>query len=282
MLIIKSIPLLRKIIRSLRQKNKTIGFVPTMGALHEGHLVLIRKAKKENAICILSIFVNPKQFGPKEDFKSYPREKNNDKKLAEKEDVDIIFYPSMETIYPSGYLTSVEVDRLSSVLCGKFRPGHFKGVTTIVAKLLNIIIPDIFYLGQKDAQQVIILKKMVADLNFPVRIKTCPTVREKDGLALSSRNRYLSPLERKKAPVLYRSLKLAKQKILSGQHDTKKITQFMSKTILHNGGSSIDYIECVNADSLFPLKQVQGKIMLALAVRFGKVRLIDNIIFHVP
>ncbi len=279
MRVIQSIESLRRAIKKNKQKNQTIGFVPTMGALHEGHLSLMRKARRENDIVVVSIFVNPTQFGPKEDFKKYPREEKKDKLLAQKEKIDIIFYPSVEEMYPDGYLTYVEVDGTTQNLCGQFRPGHFRGVTTIVSKLLNIVAPDIFYIGQKDGQQAIVLKKMVADLNIPVAVKICPTIREHDGLALSSRNRYLTVQQRNEAPILFQSLKKAKQMVLSGEDNVKKIIQQVQSQIEKNSSSKIEYIECVDADSLEPLIRIQKKIMIALAVQFGKTRLIDNIIF---
>src|SRR3989338_7919501 len=217
MQIIKSPQRLQRLIRLLRKKNKSIGFVPTMGALHEGHRSLLRKARKENDICVLSIFVNQLQFGPHEDLSRYPRPAVKDRSIAKEEGVDIIFYPSVQTLYPKDFLTTVDVAQLSQTLCGQSRPGHFKGVTTVVAKLLNIVGCDFLYLGQKDAQHAIILKRMVADLNFPTTIKICPTVRNKSGLALSSRNKYLTPQQRKEAVILYRSLKEARAHIKAGE-----------------------------------------------------------------
>src|SRR5688572_13034297 len=194
--IIRSPQKLYQTIKRLKLKGKTIGFVPTMGALHEGHASLLRRARKDHDICVLSIFVNPKQFGPKEDFKKYPRPEKEDAALAKMEGVDIIFYPSAKDMYPPEFMTAVEVLGLSELLCGEFRPGHFRGVTTVVAKLLNIVNPDEMYLGQKDAQQAVIIKRMVADLNFATTISVCPTIRESDGLALSSRNKFLTSTQR--------------------------------------------------------------------------------------
>src|SRR3990167_6220142 len=206
MKIIRSARNLTKLIARFKSQRKKIGFVPTMGFLHKGHTALLRRCRKENDISILSIFVNPAQFSPTEDYRRYPRDLNHDKFFAKKENVDIIFYPSVDDMYPKRYRTFVEVERLSNELCGRFRPGHFKGVATIVAKLLHIVSPDVMYLGQKDAQQAMLLTKMVEDLNFPTRIKILPTVREKDGLAMSSRNRYLNPQERKIAVALFQAL----------------------------------------------------------------------------
>ena len=211
---------LHNVIGLLKSRKKRIGFVPTMGALHRGHCSLIRHSRRENNITVVSIFVNPKQFGPKEDFDAYPRPEKSDISLAKKERVDIIFYPSEKKMYPTGFLTSVQVDTISRILCGKSRPGHFEGVATVVCKLLNIVAPDVLYLGQKDAQQAVVIKRMATDLNIPVAVRICPTIREKDGLALSSRNSYLSPHQRLEAPVLYRALRNAKQRALEGQHSS--------------------------------------------------------------
>ena len=272
---------LRKALARERFPKKTIGFVPTMGALHEGHLTLLRKCKKENDLSILSIFVNPAQFAPNEDFRRYPRNKKKDVLLANKEKVDIMFSPSVDEMYSRRYLTYVKVNRLSEFLCGKSRPGHFAGVATIVAKLLNIVEPDVLYLGQKDAQQCRVLEQMIQDLNFPVKVKIIPTVRETDGLAMSSRNQSLSLRERKEAAALYSILQEAKKKILQGEHQGQNITHFMQKMIFQKTSATIDYAACVDAFSLEPLKVIQGKVLLALAVRFRKTRLIDNILVHV-
>ncbi len=277
MKIIKSISSLKKEITKNKTKNRRIGFVPTMGALHEGHLSLIRKCRRENDICIISIFVNPIQFGPSEDLAQYPRDKKKDKLLAQKEKVDIIFYPSKETIYPRRFLTNVEVTEISDILCGKKRKGHFRGVTTIVAKLLNLVEPETLYLGQKDFQQTVIIQQMVKDLNFNVKIKIGPTVREKDGLALSSRNAYLNIQQRREAGVLYRTLKEAKKRAESGKYTPQKIINFTSQTIRQESKAKIEYIECVDAVNLKKINNFYNKTILALAAKFGKTRLIDNI-----
>lgn len=278
---VKTILSLRRIIQKAKTKKKTIGFVPTMGALHEGHLSLIRKSKKENDLTVLSIFVNPAQFGPKEDFKNYPRETGKDILLAKKENVDILFCPSVDEIYPRGYLTYIEVEKISGALCGKYRPGHFKGAATVVGKFLNIVDPDVLYLGQKDAQQAAVLKKMVEDINFPVTIKVCPTVREADGLALSSRNSYLTEEERKEAPVLYRSLVEIKKRVAEGECNSKNIISFIREKIEENSSGKVQYIECVQAESFKPVEKLEGKVLIALAVFFGQTRLIDNILVNV-
>ncbi|MCM8770352.1 MAG: pantoate--beta-alanine ligase [Candidatus Omnitrophica bacterium] len=280
MKIIKSIKKIQQILAKERLKGRSIGFVPTMGALHEGHLSLIRQARRENDIVVVSIFVNPTQFGPKEDFKKYPRNFKKDALLCEKCGVDFIFYPDAKAMYPKGYKTYVNVEDLGNVLCGKSRPGHFKGVATVVTKLFNIIGPDLAYFGSKDAQQAIIIKRMVEDLNMPLKIKVMPTVREKDGLAMSSRNIYLNKKERKAATALFHSLKAAEKFIKKGEKDAGKIIHLMRRMIQEAQPKKIDYIEIVDAQSLLPVKKIKGKVLIALAVWFGKARLIDNIIVH--
>ncbi len=280
MKIISSTRSTQEIISRLKSKQKTIGFVPTMGALHEGHLSLVRKAKKENDIVVVSIFVNPIQFGPKEDLKLYPREEKKDKYLLQKEKADLLFYPSADEMYPKGYKTYVEVSNLDQSLCGRIRPGHFKGVTTIVAKLVNIVTPDRLYLGQKDAQQAIIIRKMIQDLNFPIKTIVCPTVREKDGLAMSSRNIYLNEQHRGQATILFKALTQAKREIQSGKQHPPMIIKNMKSMIEECSSGIINYIECVNAEDLSPLKELRGKILIALSVSFGNTKLIDNMIVH--
>ncbi len=277
MRVIKSIKKIRNLIAETKAAGKTIGFVPTMGALHAGHASLLKKCRRENDLVVLSIFVNPKQFSPSEDFKAYPRGEKEDKSLAQKEKVDIIFYPSAEEIYPDDYLTSINVEKISQILCGRSRPGHFQGVATVVAKFLNIITPNILYLGQKDAQQVAVIKKMVTDLNIPVKIKICPTIREKNGLALSSRNKYLTEEQEKEAPILYQSLQQARKEILNGNRDTQKIMGNINSKIKTNSCGKIDYIQCVDACSFKAVKTIQSSVLILLAVWFGKARLIDNI-----
>jgi pantoate--beta-alanine ligase len=275
---IRSIFHLKKIITQLKQKNKTIGFIPTMGDLHEGHCSLMRNSRRENDITILSIFVNPTQFGPKEDFTKYPREEKKDKLLAKKEKVDIIFFPTEEMLYPKDYLTYIETLNISTILCGKNRNNHFKGVTTIVGKLLNLVEPNKIYLGQKDAQQAIIVKQMIKDLNFSVTTKVCPIIREKDGLALSSRNKYLSKKDRLEASILHKALKDTKKEVLAKNIKTSKKAKAKIKSLITKFSSGkIDYIECVNTKNLENITNLNGKILIALAVKFGKARLLDNI-----
>jgi len=261
----------------LKNQGKVISFVPTMGYLHEGHLSLMRIAKKKSDILVVSIFVNPTQFGPKEDFKRYPRDLKRDKRLLKEIGCDFIFMPDIKDMYPKMYDTYVEVEDLTKILEGKSRPEHFKGVTTVVAKLFNIIQPDIAVFGQKDFQQAVVVKKMVKDLNLPVKIIIAPTVREKSGLALSSRNEYLSSEEKKQVTALYRSLKLSEKMIASGERDSRKIISEMRKLIQKKPKAKIDYISINDSESLKPLNKLKGNVVISLAVLIGKTRLIDNI-----
>ncbi|MBU0533972.1 MAG: pantoate--beta-alanine ligase [Candidatus Omnitrophica bacterium] len=265
-------------IKAIKKNGKTVGFVPTMGSLHEGHISLIKKARKENEIVVLSIFVNPTQFGPKEDYKKYPRNFSRDKAIAKKAGVDIVFAPSAENMYPEGVSTCVEETNLSKILEGAIRPGHFKGVTTVVLKLFNIVQPDISYFGQKDYQQAVIIKKMVKDLNLDTNIKVLPTVREKDSLALSSRNIYLNQEERKSATILCHSLTSAKKLIENGLTNTEEVKKKIRTMIKKEKISGIDYIEIRELETLQPVKKITGKVVILLAVRIGKVRLLDNMI----
>ena len=247
-----------------------------MGFLHEGHLSLIRRARKENKTVVVSIFVNPAQFGQNEDYKEYPRDLRKDAALCRKEGVDYIFYPAVKAMYPKGYSTYVKVEGLTENLCGKFRPVHFRGVTTVVAKLFNIVMPDAAYFGQKDAQQAAVIKRMAEDLDMGIRIKVMPTVRERDGLAMSSRNAYLSPDERRAAPTVYRALQLAGDLIKLGDRDTANIKSEMRK-MLSGIAAKIDYISIVDPEDLKGLKKIKGKVLVAVAVWIGGTRLIDNI-----
>jgi pantoate--beta-alanine ligase len=252
-----------------------------MGFLHEGHASLMRRSVKENDVTVLSIFVNPKQFGPGEDLKNYPRDIKKDEKLAKKENIDIIFYPSVDEIYPTGYLTNVEVSGLSDKLCGASRPGHFRGVATVVLKLLNMVAPDVMYLGQKDAQQALIIRRMVEDLNVPVKVSVMPTVRETDGLAMSSRNSYLSPEERREAVVLHEALSRASHDIKAGERSASKLLQTIRRMITQQTAGTVDYVECVDTKSVLPVSKIAGEVLIALAVKFGRARLIDNLIINV-
>lgn len=255
-----------------------IGFVPTMGALHQGHLELMRQAKKDNDLVVISIFVNPLQFGPKEDFKRYPRNLKGDAKLAKTAGVDIIFAPTVKAMYHNTS-TFVDMSNLTDKLCGQSRPGHFRGVMTVVTKLLNIVQPDVAYFGQKDFQQALIIRKMARDLDMNLEIKTLPTVREPDGLAMSSRNKYLSVPERYYAQRLYRSLLKAKELIISGEKDCRKIRDAMLAVIKTIPGSRIDYVEIADPETLKTIEKIKkGHTLIALAVYAGKTRLIDNIL----
>ncbi|MCA9400075.1 MAG: pantoate--beta-alanine ligase [Candidatus Omnitrophica bacterium] len=280
MKIYRNINSLRKHIHRLKQQNQTIGFVPTMGALHEGHLSLLRKSRRENDVTILSVYVNPTQFGPNEDFTSYPRPEKKDIFLAKKENVDIIFYPSDKTMYSEEHCSFISVAVLSDRLCGRSRPGHFQGVATIVAKLLHLVSPDRLYLGQKDAQQATIVKRMILDLNFDVKIRVCPIIREKDGLALSSRNVYLNEVQRQEAPILYAALKKAKLAVKSGETNATNILEKIREIILTRTSGTVDYVACVDQTTLEPIQKITQSSLIVLAVYFGKTRLIDNIIVH--
>ena len=271
---------LSKALKQYKLKNKTIGLVPTMGALHQGHLSLIRGARRDNECVVVSIFVNPTQFGPKEDLKSYPRPVSKDLSLCRDEGVDIVFNPSVQVMYPEDFCTYIEVGGLSNLLCGKSRPKHFRGVATVVAKIFNIVQPDVVYFGQKDAQQAVIVKKMAEDLNFPLEAKVMPTVREESGLALSSRNVYLSKPEKEEALVLSESLRLARGLIKGGNNDAREIINFIRNMIKAKRDAKIDYIAIVDSESLQPVKKIKNQTLIALAVYIGKTRLIDNIIIN--
>ena len=268
----------RQLIKDARKADKTIGLVPTMGALHIGHISLIEAAKKQTDYVVVSIFVNPTQFGPAEDFDKYPQPFEQDTKICREQGVDLVFAPSVNEMYPSQNVTWVNVEKLTETLCGRSRPGHFKGVTAVCAKLFNIIQPDIALFGQKDAQQAVVIKRMVADLHMPLKIQVCPTVREDDGLAVSSRNKYLTPQERKDAPLLYESLQKAKQLIQAGTTDAEKIITEMKKILSRSEVLQPEYVEIVNAETLQPKSEIIGPALIALAARLGSARLIDNIL----
>ncbi len=256
----------------------TVGLVPTMGALHAGHLSLVELARAETDFVVVSIFVNPTQFGPAEDFSRYPRPLQDDLRKCRRAGVDLVFHPEPAEMYPPGSCTHVEVSRLQEGLCGASRPGHFRGVATVVLKLFNIVEPDFAYFGQKDAQQVRVIQQLVADLNMPTIIRVGPTVRESDGLALSSRNQYLDPSQRENASVLYRALTEAAHRLRQGERDAGSLRRLLVQRIGATPGAVLDYAAVVAADTLQPLTQVQGPTLLALAVRFGNTRLIDNVL----
>lgn len=262
-----------------RSLGKKIGLVPTMGYLHDGHLSLIKKSVSENDVTVVSVFVNPTQFAPNEDFKTYPRDLERDAALAESVGADAVFHPEPEEMYPGGYHTYISVEKLTEVLCGISRPTHFRGVTTVVAKLFNITRADRAYFGQKDAQQLAVVHRMAADLNMNIEIVGCPIVRESDGLALSSRNVFLSPEERCQALVLYKSLCAAKKLLEGGERSAVRIRAEIERIIKTAPLADIDYIEIVKYDDLTAVNTIDCKVLIALAVRFGKTRLIDNIIF---
>lgn len=267
----------RSVIAAARRQGRTIGLVPTMGALHEGHASLIRAAKKATDFVVVSIFVNPTQFGPNEDLSRYPRPLDEDVRRCAAEGVDVIFHPAPGVMYPSPYFTYVEVEKLQDVLCGASRPGHFRGVATVVLKLFNIVQPDVAFFGQKDGQQVRIIQQMVEDLNVPVRIEVCPIVREADGLALSSRNQYLNAAQRQQALVLSQTLADARRRIEAGSRDAAAILRLIKERVASTPGAELDYAEAVELQSLTPLQELTGTFMIALAVRFGTTRLIDNL-----
>ena len=280
MLVLQTVNEMKEYARKARKEGKKIGFVPTMGYLHDGHLSLVRKARNESDLVVVSVFVNPTQFGPNEDYDRYPRDLKRDLKILKEEKVDVAFVPSVGEMYPAGYSTYVYVERLSSILCGRSRPGHFRGVATVVLKLFNIVMPTRAYFGQKDAQQFRIIRKMVEDLNLDVELVECPIIREEDGLAMSSRNLYLSPEERKQAVALYESLKLAQELYDSGERNVDKIKNAMRRKIAKYPLVRIDYIEVVTEDTLESTKYMEEnrEYIVAVAAYLGKARLIDNII----
>lgn len=268
--------------RELRKRLTTnLGFVPTMGYLHKGHLSLIQKAKSVCDHVVLSIFVNPLQFGPNEDFERYPRDEARDIALAKEAGADFIFIPTVKEMYPQKMLTSVHMTGITEKLCGESRPGHFDGVATVVSKLFHIIQPDIAFFGQKDIQQAAVIEALVRDLNFPVKIEVCSTVREEDGLALSSRNVYLTPEEREQAPILYQALTEAELIIRAGERDPHVIQGIIMDKIMALDLARIDYVELVSYPDFKPLTELTGQMVIAVAVFFGKTRLIDNILIRI-
>ncbi len=267
---------------SAKAVGKKVGFVPTMGYLHDGHLSLVRAAREANDLVVVSIFVNPTQFGPGEDFDRYPRNLERDKRLVEGAGADVVFHPTATDMYPQDFSTYVEETKLSRHLCGLSRPTHFRGVTTVVLKLFNIVLPDVAYFGQKDAQQALLIKRMVRDLNVPVKIEVLPTVREKDGLAMSSRNEYLTPEQRRQATVLFKALTEAKRRIDSGERKADKIQETIKAIIESAREAKIDYISIANRDTLDEVENLRGNVLIALAVFIGKTRLIDNLELTLP
>jgi pantoate--beta-alanine ligase len=278
MKICKTIEEMRSASRDTRSEGKRFGFVPTMGALHEGHLSLVRAAKAKSDVVAVSIFVNPLQFGPTEDLAKYPRSFERDRELLEKEAVDIVFAPQPEEMYPKGAVTYVTVEGLSEKLCGRSRPGHFRGVATVVAKLFHIVEPDLAFFGQKDAAQATIIRRMVRDLNLPIEIVVCPIIREPDGLAMSSRNVYLRPEERKAALVLNRSLTETKNRFDQGERNARKLIAAGKRVMAQESRVRLDYFEIVDPDTLDPVLEVTRSALVAIAALVGNTRLIDNIL----
>ena len=278
--IIRRPHLMQQMAMSLKRDKFKIAFVPTMGYLHSGHLSLVRRANQLGQVTVVSVFVNPTQFGPSEDYEEYPRDLARDAEMLKDLDVDVLFAPDAIDIFPEGFATYVDNPSLSSLWCGKSRPGHFRGVTTIVGKLFNLVFPDFAVFGQKDFQQCAIIKRMVQDLNFPVEIVVCPTVRESDGLAMSSRNVYLSPEERKAALVLHRSLEHIQILVEGGERHTEKLAQVLAEMIGAEPLARLDYAQVVDAVTLEPLEKVDRKAAVLLAVHLGKTRLIDNVLLN--
>ena len=274
--VVSAIDEVRRAVADARGRGESIGFVPTMGALHDGHAALIRRARAENAFVVASIFVNPTQFGPNEDLSRYPRTFADDLELCGREGAALVYAPAADAMYPESYRTWVTVDELGNDLCGASRPGHFRGVTTIVMKLFNIVLADAAYFGQKDAQQAAIVRQMARDLDCPTRVVVCPTVREPDGLALSSRNRYLTPEQRVNATVLYRVLREVLTLVEGGETSAALLEELMARRIAETPGARLDYARIVDAALLRRIEVIRGETLAAVAVFFGPTRLIDN------
>lgn len=279
--LVKTIEETQAQIKLWKSQGLSVGLVPTMGYLHEGHQSLIKKAVEENDKVVVSVFVNPIQFAPNEDLETYPRDIEKDTALCNETGADLIFNPSPEEMYPAGFSTHINMDNLTKELCGKTRPTHFGGVCTVVGKLFNIVKPDRAYFGQKDAQQLAIIKQMVRDLNFDLEIIGCPIIREADGLAKSSRNTYLSSNERQAALVLSRAIELGKTMVQNGERDAFAITKAMMELIQKEKLAKIDYVSVVNALTIEPIEILQGEVLVAIAVYIGKTRLIDNFMITV-
>ena len=279
--LVSTIAEVRQAVGQARDRNLKLGLVPTMGALHAGHASLIRAARAQSGFVVVSIFVNPTQFGPGEDFSRYPRTLEADLDVCRREGVDLVFAPAAETMYPADFHTYVEVHDLQDVLCGPSRPGHFRGVATVVCKLFNIVQPDVAYFGQKDFQQARIIQQLVGDLNLPLEVRICPTIREADGLALSSRNRYLNGEQRSHATVLYRSLQEVKAAVEKGERDPVALQRHLAERITATPGAILDYAEVRSAETLRTQPRLQGDVLVAVAVKFGGTRLIDNVLLQV-
>lgn len=280
--VVREVSKMQEISRFLREKGRLVGFVPTMGYLHEGHLSLFRAAKRDCEVTVASIFVNPLQFGPKEDFATYPRDLQRDFKSAETEGIDYVFIPSAEEIYPQGFATFVEVTgTLTNKMCAFSRPGHFRGVATVVLKLLQIVLPSRAYFGQKDMQQALVIKRMVRDLHVGTEIIACPIIREKDGLALSSRNSYLTPVERQQALALPQALAEGRSLVEKGERNPSRVKEKIEELLKKAPGVTVDYVEVCHGESLEDLNLLFGPVLLAAAVLVGKTRLIDNLYLEV-
>ena len=280
MKIVRTVAEMREVVRSARQRGARIGLVPTMGAFHEGHLELMRRAREQSGFVVVSLFVNPTQFNDPADLSRYPRDETHDAALAEGVGVDVLFAPAVDEVYPHGFATSVQVAGLSEPLEGTMRgPGHFRGVATVVTKLLNMVQPDDAYFGQKDAQQALIIRRLVRDLDIPTRVEICPTVREPDGLAMSSRNVRLDPAARRRAPALARALRAVEASVAEGEHDAS-LALAPGEAILAEAGIRPEYFAAVSADTLEPVARIAGETLVAIAATIGDVRLIDNVLVH--
>lgn len=277
--IVKSIEEMQAISSQVRMRGQTVGCVPTMGFFHKGHLSLMEASVRENDFTVVSLFVNPTQFGENEDFEDYPRDLERDCSLASGVEVDVIFVPEVRTMYGKDYGTFVEVQGLTDTMCGASRPGHFRGVATVVCKLFNIMLPHRAYFGQKDAQQALVIKKMVRDLNFPLEVRVMPIVREEDGLAMSSRNTYLNSSERQAALVIPKSLQAAKDLLEKGEQRTARIREEIVRTLSREPLAKIDYVAVKDTETLEDIDKVKGSVLVAVAVWIGKTRLIDNFIW---
>jgi pantoate--beta-alanine ligase len=279
--IVRSVAELRALLRPVRLSERTVGLVPTMGAFHDGHRSLMERAADCNDLVVVSLFVNPTQFGRGEDLSRYPRDEARDAAIAEAAGVDVLFAPSVEEVYPDGHATTIHVGGLTESLEGAHRPGHFDGVATVVAKLFNMVQPDVAYFGQKDAQQALVIRKLVRDLDIPVRIEICPTVREADGLAMSSRNAYLDEHDRMQAAALRRALDAAERAVARGERDAAQVSA-AARAVLAEHAIEPEYVALVGPETLTPVERVDGEVLLALAARVGPARLIDNTILSAP
>lgn len=276
--LLRSISEARRFVAAQKKQGKSIGLVPTMGYLHEGHLGLVNSARQQNDVVVVSIFVNPTQFGPQEDLDRYPRDFEKDCNSCTQAGVDAIFSPTAAEMYPERFHTWVQAEKITETLCGASRPGHFRGVATVVSKLFNIVQPDRAYFGLKDFQQAVVIKQMVQDLNMPLEIVTVPTVREADGLAISSRNEYLTDEQRTSAPVLYRALKIGRRLVESGEQNACTVREAMIKEIESQPNTRIDYVAVSDPETLAPVDKIENRVLLAMAVWLGNTRLIDNIL----